>query len=78
MVSSKLSPINVKEPHSTGDGVIPPLNPPNRRVGPRFKVPHLWNMSDGPMGQHKSIKVKLSFTITRRGRMLGNGKLNVV
>ena len=37
-VRSNFSTINVKEPHSMGNGVIPPLNPPSKRVGPRFKV----------------------------------------
>ena len=40
-VRSELSPINLKKPRNTGDGVIPPLNPPTRRVGPRIKVPSL-------------------------------------
>lgn len=40
-VRSKLSPINAKEPCSVRDGVIPSLNPPNRRMGPRSKVPSL-------------------------------------
>ena len=43
-VRSELSPINLKKPHNTGDGVIPPLNPPRSGLGLRLKIPSLKNM----------------------------------
>ncbi len=47
IVLGQLSIINVKKPHSMGDGIIPPLNPPNISVGLRFKIPYMKDMSGG-------------------------------
>ena len=44
MINGQLSTINVKEPYSMGDGIVPPLNPPRFGVGPRLKIPHLNDM----------------------------------
>ena len=46
VVHSQLSPISVKKLCSMEDGIVSPLNKPNRDVGPKFKILDSKNVSN--------------------------------
>lgn len=75
MVHGQLSLIDENKSCSIKDGIIPPLNPANRSLGPRLKVLDTKNIEkSGWMGQEGSIEKEINFTKTRLSHVLGDGK----